>query len=101
MIDTARGLVSYPFDTVRRRMFMQAGSGIEALYDDSVDCWKKMYDAGFNTLLKDALSTLFRSANAALLLVFYDEPKRGHHCCGELVMPVLSKRITISVFPLR
>lgn len=35
------GIIAYPFDTVRRRMMMQAGRK-DILYKSSTDCWKKI-----------------------------------------------------------
>ncbi|KAF5906106.1 ADP/ATP translocase 2, partial [Clarias magur] len=37
------GFISYPFDTVRRRMMMQSGlKGADIIYTGTVDCWKKI-----------------------------------------------------------
>ncbi|KAL8272355.1 hypothetical protein Esti_003645 [Eimeria stiedai] len=43
-VTAAAGVVSYPFDTVRRRMMMMAGrKGAEELqYTGTVDCWRKI-----------------------------------------------------------
>jgi len=73
------GIVSYPFDTVRRRMMMMAGRKGEAeiQYKNTADCWKKvLQQEGINAFFKGALSNVFRGAGAALVLVFYDEIKR-------------------------
>jgi solute carrier family 25 (adenine nucleotide translocator) protein 4/5/6/31 len=35
--------VSYPFDTVRRRLMMMSGEGEkEKMYKGTYDCWKKI-----------------------------------------------------------
>jgi len=74
------GIISYPFDTVRRRMMMMAGrkaGETEIQYKSTADCWVKVYkQEGMNAFFKGALSNVFRGAGAALVLVFYDEIKR-------------------------
>ena len=41
-VSTSAGLISYPLDTVRRRMMMQ--SGLEKpMYKSTFDCWRKIY----------------------------------------------------------
>lgn len=70
------GIISYPFDTVRRRMMMMAGRTSDVTYSGTIDCWRKVYMAeGFNAFFKGALSNVFRGAGAALVLVGYDELK--------------------------
>jgi solute carrier family 25 (adenine nucleotide translocator) protein 4/5/6/31 len=67
------GLVSYPFDTVRRRMMMQAGRG-EVLYANTFDCWRKIAtNEGPRAFFKGALSNAIRGSGGALVLVMYDE----------------------------
>lgn len=42
-VTTVAGLISYPLDTVRRRMMMQAGrSAAEIQYTSTFDCWRKV-----------------------------------------------------------
>ena len=42
-VTAVAGLVSYPFDTVRRRMMMQSGQkGADIMYTGTVDCWRKI-----------------------------------------------------------
>jgi len=67
------GLVSYPFDTVRRRMMMQAGRG-EILYKNTWDCWYKIgVNEGPRAFFKGALSNAIRGSGGAIVLVLYDE----------------------------
>ncbi|KAF7126520.1 hypothetical protein RHSIM_Rhsim11G0043300 [Rhododendron simsii] len=75
-VTTSAGLVSYPLDTVRRRMMMQ--SGLEhAMYGSTMDCWKKIYRTeGVASFYRGALSNVFRSTGAAAILVLYDEVKK-------------------------
>ena len=47
------GLISYPIDTVRRRMMMTSGEAVK--YKGSVDCAMKVIKAeGFMSLMKGA-----------------------------------------------
>lgn len=70
------GVISYPFDTVRRRLMMQSGSK-EKMYKGTLDCWAKIArDEGFNAFFKGAWSNVLRGAGGALVLVLYDEIKK-------------------------
>ncbi len=72
-VTTAAGFVSYPFDTVRRRIMMQAGRG-EILYTSTLDCWKKiLVKEGPRAFFKGALSNVIRGSGGALVLVLYDQ----------------------------
>jgi solute carrier family 25 (adenine nucleotide translocator) protein 4/5/6/31 len=74
-VTTAAGVISYPFDTVRRRMMMQAGRG-EILYKNTLDCWGKVIsNEGVGALFKGAFSNILRGTGGALVLVLYDEIK--------------------------
>lgn len=78
-VTAAAGVVSYPFDTVRRRMMMMAGrKGAEELqYTGTVDCWRKIaQQEGMKGFFKGAWANVLRGAGAALVLVFYDEFQR-------------------------
>ncbi|KAB1728493.1 hypothetical protein FNE60_29950, partial [Klebsiella pneumoniae] len=76
-VTTVSGIVSYPFDTVRRRMMMQSGRAKgEIMYKNTIDCWRKIYRSeGTGAFFKGALSNVFRGTGGALVLVFYDELK--------------------------
>lgn len=75
-VTTAAGMLSYPLDTVRRRMMMQ--SGLEhPMYRSTLDCWRKIYMIeGFSSFYRGAMSNIFRSTGAAAVLVLYDEIKK-------------------------
>ncbi|KAF7817378.1 putative ADP,ATP carrier protein [Senna tora] len=75
-VTTSAGLISYPLDTVRRRMMMQ--SGLEKpVYNNTLDCWRKIYRTeGFASFYRGAVSNMFRSTGAAAILVLYDEVKK-------------------------
>ncbi|KAJ3349601.1 hypothetical protein GGF32_005352 [Allomyces javanicus] len=73
VVTTMAGVISYPFDTVRRRMMMQAGRA-DILYTSTVDCWKKIaVNEGPRAFFKGALSNAIRGSGGALVLVIYDE----------------------------
>lgn len=74
-VTTVAGIISYPFDTVRRRMMMQSGRA-DKLYKNTIDCWKKIYQSeGGNAFFKGAFSNVLRGTGGALVLVLYDEIK--------------------------
>ncbi|MCO5547095.1 hypothetical protein L7F22_000537 [Adiantum nelumboides] len=74
-VTTSAGLISYPLDTVRRRMMMQAGLE-RRMYVSTSDCWKKIYKIeGVRSFYRGAVSNMFRGTGAALILVLYDELK--------------------------
>lgn len=75
-VTTSAGLVSYPLDTVRRRMMMQSGLE-QPVYRNTLDCWRKIYRTeGVTSFYRGAVSNMFRSTGAAAILVLYDEVKR-------------------------
>uniref|UniRef100_A0A3B3XBG8 ADP/ATP translocase n=2 Tax=Poecilia mexicana TaxID=48701 RepID=A0A3B3XBG8_9TELE len=67
--------VSYPFDTVRRRMMMQSGrKGADIMYTGTLDCWRKIArDEGSKAFFKGAWSNMIRGFCSAIVLVLYDE----------------------------
>lgn len=72
-VTTVAGFTSYPFDTVRRRMMMQAGRG-DVLYSSTADCWRKiLVNEGPRAFFKGALSNVIRGSGGALVLVLYDQ----------------------------
>merc|ERR1712063_208901 len=76
-VTTVSGIISYPFDTARRRMMMQSGRAkSEIMYKNTLDCWVKIAKAeGSGAFFKGALSNVLRGTGGALVLVFYDELK--------------------------
>jgi solute carrier family 25 (adenine nucleotide translocator) protein 4/5/6/31 len=75
-VTAVSGFVSYPFDTVRRRMMMQAGSA-NRMYTGTMDCWSKIAkNEGTSAFFKGAWSNVIRGAGGAFVLVLYDEVKK-------------------------
>ncbi|KAL5698686.1 hypothetical protein ACHQM5_029686 [Ranunculus cassubicifolius] len=75
-VTTSAGMLSYPLDTVRRRMMMQSGME-KPMYGSTLDCWKKIYRTeGVKSFYRGAVSNVFRSTGAAAILVLYDEIKK-------------------------
>merc|ERR1740138_818848 len=71
--------ISYPFDTVRRRLQMQAELPPEKhLYNGTFDCLKKIAaEEGVAAgVYKGFVANAFRSVGAALVLVLYDRAKK-------------------------
>nr|KAF6394660.1 acetylserotonin O-methyltransferase like [Rousettus aegyptiacus] len=77
-VTAVAGVVSYPFDTVRRRMMMQSGrKGADIMYTGTVDCWRKILkDEGGRAFFKGAWSNVLRGMGGAFVLVLYDELKK-------------------------
>ncbi|CAL9151367.1 unnamed protein product [Musa hybrid cultivar] len=75
-VTTMAGFISYPLDTIRRRLMMQ--SGLEKpMYHSTLDCWRKIYRfEGLTSFYRGAISNMFRSTGAAAILVLYDEVKK-------------------------
>ncbi|PIC49080.1 hypothetical protein B9Z55_007805 [Caenorhabditis nigoni] len=73
IVTVSSGILSYPWDTVRRRMMMQSNRK-DVLYKNTMDCLKKILkDEGPMALYKGALSNVFRGTGGALVLAIYDE----------------------------
>lgn len=65
------GLMSYPIDTVRRRMMMTSGTGTS--YKGSVDCFQQvMKNEGFMSLMKGAGANILRGVAGAGVLAGFD-----------------------------
>ncbi|KAJ1957282.1 ADP/ATP carrier protein [Linderina pennispora] len=72
-VTVVAGLISYPLDTVRRRLMMQSGRA-EKLYSGPFDCLRKLYqEAGMKVFFHGGLSNIIRGTGGALVLVFYDQ----------------------------
>jgi solute carrier family 25 (adenine nucleotide translocator) protein 4/5/6/31 len=70
--------ISYPFDTVRRRLQMQAEKPVEEhVYKGTMDCLKKIAaEEGVAAgLYKGFIANALRSVGGALVLVLYDRAK--------------------------
>lgn len=76
-VTTVAGIVSYPFDTVRRRMMMQSGrSKADIIYKNTLHAWSVIYKVeGGAAFFKGAFSNVLRGTGGALVLVLYDEIK--------------------------
>lgn len=74
-VTVTAGIVSYPLDTVRRRLMMTSGkTGKDKMYDGTMDCFRKIYanEGGVKPFFKGCLSNVIRGTGGALVLVFYD-----------------------------
>lgn len=72
-VTLAAGVVTYPLDTIRRRLIMDAGRGNLARYSGSIDCLKSIIQKeGYELLFEGVYSNIFRSIGASIALVFYD-----------------------------
>jgi solute carrier family 25 (mitochondrial adenine nucleotide translocator), member 4/5/6/31 len=70
-VTVASGLVSYPVDTIRRRMMMTSGQAVK--YNGSVDCFVKiMKNEGFMSLMKGAGANILRGIAGAGVLSGFD-----------------------------
>jgi solute carrier family 25 (adenine nucleotide translocator) protein 4/5/6/31 len=69
------GIVAYPFDTMQRRLQIEASKPKEEqIYKGMVDCGKKIMAAeGPGGFFKGALANVLRGTGAAIVLVLYDE----------------------------
>jgi solute carrier family 25 (adenine nucleotide translocator) protein 4/5/6/31 len=66
------GLLSYPLDTIRRRMMMTSG-GQGTKYTSSIDCAQKILATeGVKSMFKGAGSNILRGLCGALVLVGFD-----------------------------
>ncbi|XP_006131864.1 ADP/ATP translocase 4 [Pelodiscus sinensis] len=75
IVTTFSGILSYPFDTVRRRMMMQSGEA-DRQYKGTIDCFIKIYkQEGLNAFFRGAFSNVLRGTGGALVLVLYDKIK--------------------------
>jgi len=75
VVTVGAGIASYPLDTVRRRLMMNAGkTGADSMYDGTMDCFKKILkNEGPGAFFKGCLSNILRGTGGALVLVFYDK----------------------------
>lgn len=75
VVTVGAGIVSYPLDTVRRRLMMQSGkTGADIQYTGTMDCFRKIAaQEGPKAFFKGCLSNVIRGTGGALVLVFYDK----------------------------
>jgi len=70
---TLAGIISYPLDTVRRRLMMQSGRK-DVMYKGTIDCFRKIAaNEGTNAFFKGAASNVLRGTGGALVLVLYSK----------------------------
>ncbi|CBZ55607.1 putative mitochondrial carrier domain-containing protein [Neospora caninum Liverpool] len=75
-VETAAGVIAYPFDTVRRRMMMQALRS-DTLYRNTWNCASRIVrEEGITAYYKGCGSNVVRGVGGAIVLVLYDEMKR-------------------------
>jgi len=68
------GLMSYPIDTVRRRMMMTSGAAVK--YKNSLDCFAQVLkNEGFMSLMKGAGANILRGVAGAGVLAGFDKFK--------------------------
>jgi len=68
------GLMSYPIDTIRRRMMMTSGSAVK--YKGSIDCGVQVLkNEGFMSLMKGAGANVLRGVAGAGVLAGFDKFK--------------------------
>uniref|UniRef100_A0AC35TQJ6 ADP/ATP translocase n=1 Tax=Rhabditophanes sp. KR3021 TaxID=114890 RepID=A0AC35TQJ6_9BILA len=73
VVTIGSGILSYPFDTIRRRLMMQSGRK-DVIYKNTLHCAKKIIaDEGIRAMFKGAGANVFRGTGGALVLAGYDE----------------------------
>lgn len=73
-VTVTAGLMSYPIDTVRRRMMMTSGTAVK--YNGSIDCAKQVIASeGFMSLMKGAGANILRGVAGAGVLSGFDSVK--------------------------
>ena len=73
-VTISAGLVSYPIDTVRRRMMMTSGEAVK--YKGSLDCaWQIIRKEGALSLMKGAGANILRGVAGAGVLAGFDKFK--------------------------
>lgn len=74
-VTVSSGLVSYPIDTVRRRMMMTSGAAVK--YKNSMDCAGQILkNEGFMSMMKGAGANVLRGVAGAGVLAGFDEVKK-------------------------
>merc|ERR1712187_191369 len=76
-VTVTAGLMSYPIDTIRRRMMMTSGQAVK--YKGSLDCAKTVVaNEGFMTLMKGAGANILRGVAGAGVLAGSDVVKKWY-----------------------
>lgn len=64
--------ITLPFDTVKRRLMIQAGE-VNKVYKGTIDCFTKIYNQeGFKGFMKGGYANIMRSFGTAFTLLFND-----------------------------
>jgi solute carrier family 25 (adenine nucleotide translocator) protein 4/5/6/31 len=75
-VTVTAGLLSYPLDTIRRRMMMTSGTGDSGKYKSSIDCGRQILASeGIASMYRGAGSNILRGLAGALVLVSFDYAK--------------------------
>jgi len=73
-VTVTAGLISYPIDTIRRRMMMTSGQAVK--YKGSIDCTKQILkNEGFMSMMKGAGANILRGVAGAGVLAGFDKFK--------------------------
>merc|ERR1711902_79269 len=74
VVTVTAGLMSYPIDTIRRRMMMTSGQAVK--YKNSMDCaMQVLKNEGFMSLMKGAGANILRGVAGAGVLAGFDKFK--------------------------
>jgi solute carrier family 25 (adenine nucleotide translocator) protein 4/5/6/31 len=74
VVTITSGLISYPIDTIRRRMMMTSGEAVK--YKGSIDCAVKVIkNEGFMSLMRGAGANILRGVAGAGVLAGFDKFK--------------------------
>jgi len=72
-VTVTAGLISYPLDTIRRRMMMTSGGKDSGKYKSSIDCGRQVLaNEGVGAMYKGASANILRGLAGALVLVSFD-----------------------------
>jgi len=72
VVTISAGLISYPIDTIRRRMMMTSGEAVK--YKGSIDCTMQILkNEGFMSLMKGAGANILRGVAGAGVLAGFDK----------------------------
>merc|ERR1712187_598521 len=75
-VTVSAGLLSYPIDTIRRRMMMTSGAAVK--YNGSIDCTMQILkNDGFLSLFKGAGANILRGMAGAGVLAGFDVVKKA------------------------
>merc|ERR1712066_269158 len=73
-VTATAGLMSYPIDTIRRRMMMTSGQAVK--YKGSIDCGMQILkNEGFMSMMKGAGANILRGVAGAGVLAGFDKFK--------------------------